>query len=140
MIRSTVENAMNEDYAKDSEQASPGFNVTVSLSAGAIEVLAQLFICGPTYDGNVVSKQARDELYDLKLIGRCTGYQFLTATGIRLALSNGLDRKKESRCRDERQRLTKLSQIEELLMMPQNGCAVGSTVMGMEPKRPQKEL
>lgn len=113
-----------------SESQSAGYNVTVPLSGAAIEVLGQLFIMGPTYDGDVASKSGRDELYGLKLIGRCEGYQFLTATGIRMALANQLDRKKQSRYRDERARLVKLDQIETI-MWPSMAAQGESVAMGL---------
>src|SRR5688572_10120614 len=78
------------------DRESPGFNVTVPLSGAAIEVLHCLFIHGPTWDGDVPSKSGRDELFDLKLIGRCEGYQFLTLPGVRLALANKIDRHKNA--------------------------------------------
>lgn len=121
------ENAMSEvreSVARDCE--SPGFNVNVALTGAAIEVLHCLFIHGPTWDGDVPSKSGRDELFDLKLIGRCDGYQFLTANGVRLALANGLDRKKSKRRREEFARLQLLDQVEALFV-PKNGCAMGMT-------------
>ena len=96
------------------EQAA-SFTVNVALAANEIEVLEQLFILGPTWDGNIVSKSGRDQLFDLKLASRVEGYSFLTAAGIRLALLNRVDRKKETRRSRERERLSKLSQIEEII-------------------------
>jgi hypothetical protein len=89
----------------------------------AVEVLHCLFIHGPTWDGDVPSKSGRDELVRLNLAGRCEGYQFLTAAGVRMALDNKIDRKKESRRRKERERLTKLDQIEALFVT-RDGCAM----------------
>jgi hypothetical protein len=97
------------------EESGPAFTVDVTLSGAAIEVLTQLFFFGPIYDGNVVSKSGRDELVDLKLIGRFNGYQFLLLAGVRMALQNGLDRKKDAKRRRENERLAKLDQIEYVL-------------------------
>jgi hypothetical protein len=97
------------------EESAPRFAVTVALAAIEIEVLEQLFIFGPTWDGNIVSKSGRDQLFDLKLASRVEGYSFLTAAGIRLALQNKVERKKETNRRREREKLGKLSQIEEII-------------------------
>lgn len=114
------------------------YNVTVRLSPIAVEVLEQLFINGPTWDGDVVSKSGRDELFDLKLAGRYEGYQWLTLEGIKLALANKVDRKKETRYRRQRERLAKLDQVEEIFI-PRDGYGVAenkaqarSTVQGLE--------
>lgn len=121
------------------EQAA-SFTVSVSLASNEIEVLEQLFMFGPTWDGNIVSKSGRDQLFDLKLAARVEGYSFLTAAGIRLALSNRVDRKKEVRHRRDRERLNKLSQIEEMFVpMNQTGAVAQEVVMGLgkllEPER-----
>lgn len=126
----------------DSE--SLGFNVTMPLSGAAIEVLHCLFIHGPTWDGDVPSKSGRDELVTLGLAGRFEGYQFLTGQGMRLALANGINRKKETRRRKERERLAKLDQVEALFV-PRDGCEIHTetprqTVQGLERLlEPEKE-
>ena len=57
-----------------------------NLSSAAIEVLGQLFISGPKWDGNVVSKSGRTELVEAGLAFRTDGFQSLTAEGIKMAL------------------------------------------------------
>jgi hypothetical protein len=79
----------------------------------------------------------------LKLASRVEGYSFLTAAGIRLALTNKVDRKKETKRRLERARLSKLSQIEEVIS-PTNGQAMAQverpTVEGLQGLlRPERE-
>lgn len=72
------------------------------LSGAATDVLFCLFMHGPTEDGNVPSKCGRDYLYDIGLIDRADGWQWLTRNGVMLALGKGLDREKERRQRDGR--------------------------------------
>ena len=72
------------------------------LSGAATEVMYCLFLLGPTEDGNIPSKSGRDDLYDLGLIDRADGWQWLTRDGIMLALGMGLDREKERRQQDGR--------------------------------------
>lgn len=61
------------------------------LTESAIDTLEQLFINGPTWDGNVVSKAGRDELVRHGLAFRENGWQSLTAEGIRLASGWNID-------------------------------------------------
>lgn len=56
------------------------------LSSGAIDVLGQMFLFGPVWDGNVVSKAGRDELIKNNLAYRYEGWQSLTREGLKLAL------------------------------------------------------
>ncbi len=51
------------------------------------EVMMQLFVFGPTWDGNLVSKSERDDLLDAGLIERYEGWQWLNKDGIKAALS-----------------------------------------------------
>lgn len=53
------------------------------------EVLMQLFVSGPTWDGNLISKSDRDELFDAGLCGRWEGWNFLTEAGVKVAVSGG---------------------------------------------------
>ncbi len=132
------ENDLSNNTENQCEDTAARFTVSVALAANEIEVLEQLFIQGPTWDGNICSKSGRDQLFDLKLASRLEGYSFLTAAGIRLALSNRVDRKKETRHRRERERLNKLSSIEEIIS-PTNGQATAPTVEGLEALlRPEK--
>jgi len=57
------------------------------LSSAAIAVLHQLFIGGPTWDGNIVSKPGRGELYKAGYADRVEGFAFLTREGVKLAVS-----------------------------------------------------
>lgn len=57
-----------------------------ALSGQAIEVLGQLFVKGPTWDGNISSKSGRDELIEIGLAFRDSGWSSLTAEGIRIAV------------------------------------------------------
>lgn len=58
----------------------------MNLSSAAIDGLGQLFLFGPTWDGNVVSKSGRDELVVNGLAFRYEGWQSLTREGVKLAL------------------------------------------------------
>lgn len=57
------------------------------LSPSAIAVLEQLFKKGPTWDGNIVSKPGRGDLYKAGLSDRVDGFAFLTKEGVALAAS-----------------------------------------------------
>ena len=122
----------NQDECE--QAASFTVSVTsVTLAGNEIEVLEQLFMFGPTWDGNIISKSGRDQLFDLKLASRVEGYSFLTGAGVRLALSNRVDRKKETKRRRERERLSKLDSIESLLSANQCGMeAQQQTVQGLQ--------
>jgi hypothetical protein len=61
-----------------------------TLSPPAIEVLGQLFVSGPTWDGNVCSKSGRDELCRAGLAWHQHGYANLTPEGVLVAI--GWDR------------------------------------------------
>lgn len=47
------------------------------------------FRAGPIWDGNLVSKSARDSLVDAGLLDRAKGFQFLTIKGIDLLVTLG---------------------------------------------------
>ena len=66
------------------------------LSKHAFEVLWQLFRNGPTWDGDVISKTARDELYEAKFIDRLDGWQWLTRDGVELAMGANYHTRKDS--------------------------------------------
>jgi len=57
-----------------------------SLTPAAIEVLGQLYVNGPTWDGNICSKQGRGELYRAGLAWHQHGYASLTPEGVRTAV------------------------------------------------------
>lgn len=56
------------------------------LSSAAIEVLGQLYTNGPTWDGNVSSKNGRGELCQAGLAWHEHGYASLTPEGLRIAI------------------------------------------------------
>jgi hypothetical protein len=58
-----------------------------SLSPSAIEVLGQLYVNGPTWDGNVASKAGRGELVERGLAFHAHGYASLTSDGVEMATS-----------------------------------------------------
>jgi len=55
------------------------------LPNNAKEVMGQLFLNGPHWDGYIVSKQGRDFLYEHGLIERANGWQWLTQAGVEMA-------------------------------------------------------
>jgi hypothetical protein len=57
-----------------------------ALSSAAIEMLGQLYVNGPTWDGNVCSKQGRSELCRTGLAWHAHGYASLTPEGVRTAV------------------------------------------------------
>ena len=57
-----------------------------TLSSSAIEVLGQLFVKGPTWDGNISSKSGRGELVTYGLALHEGGWAFLTSEGVRVAI------------------------------------------------------
>lgn len=56
------------------------------LTPGGTTVLGQLFVNGPTWDGNIVSKPGRAELVALQLAKQESGFSFLTAEGVQVAV------------------------------------------------------
>lgn len=57
------------------------------LSGGEREVMMQLFLFGPIWDGYIVSKAGRDRLCDLGLATHAMGWAFLTREGVRVAIN-----------------------------------------------------
>lgn len=57
----------------------------IALSSAAIEVLGQLFVSGPTWDGNIASKNGRGELVRVGLAEHGFGWAWLTAAGVQTA-------------------------------------------------------
>lgn len=53
------------------------------------EVLMQLFVYGPTWDGNLISKEERDRLVDAGLVVRWNGWNQLTEEGLEAGLAGG---------------------------------------------------
>lgn len=70
---------------------------------GQREVLWQLFRNGPTWDGDIVMKQGRDQLFDKGFASRYQGWSYLTNTGMQVAIAMCMDRDKE---KHERMRIT----------------------------------
>lgn len=56
------------------------------LTSAAVEVLGQLYVSGPTWDGNISSKNGRDELCRAGLAWHQHGYVSLTPEGVRVAI------------------------------------------------------
>ena len=57
------------------------------LSSAAREVMGQLFLFGPAWDGAVASKMGRGELRNLGLAYHVNGWAFLTVAGVAMAVS-----------------------------------------------------
>lgn len=70
------------------------------LSSAAIDVINQLFVAGPVWDGNVVSKVGRDNLVKYGLAFHENGWCSLTAEGVRVAVK--WDRKQLANWHDKR--------------------------------------
>jgi len=54
------------------------------------EALMQLFVQGPTWDGNLISKSQRDDLVAAGLADRWDGWNFLTQEGVEAAVAGGI--------------------------------------------------
>ena len=54
------------------------------------EVLMQLFVQGPTWDGNLISKTERDNLVAVGMADRWNGWNFLTQEGVEAAVAGGV--------------------------------------------------
>jgi hypothetical protein len=75
------------------------------LSPAAIGMLGQLYVSGPTWDGNVCSKPGRAELCRAGLAWHAHGYAQLTQEGVRVATEwniSDLSRRNEQRWVDKR--------------------------------------
>lgn len=59
---------------------------TFQLTASGVEVLGQLFVNGPTWDGNICDKSGRAELVKTGLAFRLEGFTALTEDGLRTAI------------------------------------------------------
>ena len=67
----------------------------IDMGADALECFLQLFLHGPTWDGNIVSKAGRAELFRREYAARENGWTYLTKAGMQVALGIGLDAEKE---------------------------------------------
>jgi hypothetical protein len=54
------------------------------------DVLMQLFVQGPTWDGNLISKTERDNLVAVGMVDRWNGWNFLTQEGVEAAVAGGV--------------------------------------------------
>jgi len=72
------------DYSETSTEICE--NIFSELSGAAKEVMGQLFVKGPTVDGNLASKSGRDELVDKGLAFRVNGFQSLSKEGLTVAI------------------------------------------------------
>ena len=63
--------------------------MTVTFDIYKSEVLMQLFVQGPTWDGNLISKAERDALVDRGFADRWNGWNFLTQEGVEAAVASG---------------------------------------------------
>jgi hypothetical protein len=107
--RPTVESLGNILSARnESEEPS---RVRVALSGSAADTLRCLFFHGPTWDGNVPSKSARDELVNMGLAARGNGWQWLTRAGIEACFANKIHDEKDRRESRERKRRHQLEDL-----------------------------
>lgn len=65
------------------------------MPSGVHEALWQMFKDGPIWDGNLVCKTSRKWLVQNGLADQSSGFNFLTASGVDMAVSLGMDHKKE---------------------------------------------
>ncbi len=68
-------------------------------SSGEMAVLRQLFFNGPTWDGDIISKNSRGELFDRGWADRVEGWTFLTKAGMELAVIFAEDKERWQRRR-----------------------------------------
>ena len=62
----------------------------ITTPASMRDTIWQLFRDGPTYDGNMVSKHDRDMAVNAGLVDRAEGWNWLTYSGVTLALGLGM--------------------------------------------------
>ena len=63
------------------------------MPAGVHDALWQMFISGPVWDGDLVCKASRKWLVDHGRADRSSGFNFLTAPGLDMAVSLGMDQR-----------------------------------------------
>ena len=68
-----------------------------NMPRGVHEALWQMFKDGPIWDGNLVCKTSRKWLKEHGYCDQSSGFNFLTSVGVDLAVSLGMDRRKEDR-------------------------------------------
>ena len=69
--------------------------IDLTMPSGVHEALWQMFKDGPIWDGNLVCKTSRKWLIDEGLAMRTMGWNFLTDEGVEMAVSLGMDQRKE---------------------------------------------
>lgn len=67
------------------------------ISGAERETLWCMFLRGPTWDGDLPSKSGRSDLIDKGYAERGDGWNWLTTTGVLLALELGMGQRKENR-------------------------------------------
>jgi hypothetical protein len=65
------------------------------MPSGVHEALWQMFRNGPIWDGDLVCKTSRKWLVEQGMADKASGFNFLTAAGVDMAVSLGMDRRKE---------------------------------------------
>ena len=65
------------------------------MPSGVHEALWQMFCGGPIWDGNLVCKTSRKWLVANGLAAQASGFNFLTCPGVDIAVSLGMDARKE---------------------------------------------
>ena len=85
-----------------------------AIDANVRDTLLCLFLHGPTYDGEVPSKSARDELYKLKMIQRSNGFQWLTDAGVQWCFDLGFESEKRHWQHEYRKKLWELAELRIL--------------------------
>lgn len=65
----------------------------MNITPTAMEVLGQLFINGPTWDGNLISKEGRSELVEKRYVDRWEGWNWLTELGVQWAVQHAKETK-----------------------------------------------
>lgn len=67
----------------------------LEMPSGVHEALWQMFLSGPIWDGNLVCKTSRKWLVSNGMADRAEGFNFLTGAGVAMAVSLGMDQRKE---------------------------------------------
>ena len=71
-------------------------DVVVCTSSSAVrDTLECLFKHGPTWDGNIPSKSARDGLQRIGLVDHEFGFAWLTRDGVEVCINLGMGRRKQ---------------------------------------------
>lgn len=84
----------------------------MSSTQGQREVLRQLFLDGPTWDGDIASKPDRDMLVQLGLAERVNGYTCITRAGMETAEAASFFALKQRRDRRRRDLINAAYKLE----------------------------